>query len=124
MPDTTTTVDAYLAAYGEPDDARRHELIGQAWAADGSLIDPPLTGHGHRGISEMAAALQQQFAGHRFERTSGVDAHHGHLRYSWRLVGPDGSVAVTGTDVGELAPDGRLRQVVGFFGELPDREAG
>ena len=67
----------------------------------------------------MADAVQQQFAGHRFRRTSAVDAHHGFLRVAWELVAPDGRVALTGVDFGRLAPDGRLAQVTGFFGDLP-----
>lgn len=118
MSDPTTTVDAYLSAYNEPDRDRRAELIDEAWAADGRLIDPPLTGEGHGGISDMADALQQQFAGHRFRRVSEVDEHHGHLRFAWELVAPGGAVALTGLDVGELADDGRLRRITGFFGEL------
>ena len=117
--DLITTVDGYLAAWNEPDPDRRAELIAQVWADDGRLIDPPLTGEGHDGISEMAAAMQQHYAGHQFRRASGVDAHHDHLRFAWELVGPDGTVALTGLDVGELAPDGRLQRITGFFGELP-----
>lgn len=122
MSDVTTTVDAYLSAYGEPDAGRRAELIERAWAPDGRLIDPPLTGEGHQGISEMADAVQRQFAGHRFRRTSDVDAHHGHLRFAWELVGPEGTVALAGMDAGELADDGRLRRITGFFGDLPGRD--
>jgi diadenosine tetraphosphatase ApaH/serine/threonine PP2A family protein phosphatase len=117
--DVTTTVDAYLSAYGEPDPARRAELIAAAWAEDGELIDPPLTGEGHDGIGAMAEAVQQQFPGHRFRRASGIDAHHDRLRFAWELVAPAGEVVLAGVDVGELAPDGRLRRITGFFGELP-----
>ena len=122
MNDITETVDRYLSAWNEPDPARRAELIDAVWAEDGRLIDPPLTGEGHDGISEMAAALQQHYAGHRFRRVSGVDAHHDHLRFAWELVGPDGEVAIKGLDVGELGEDGRLRRITGFFGELPAHE--
>jgi len=121
MNDLTDTIDTYLAAWNEPDAARRSELVAQVWTSDGQLIDPPLAAAGHDGIGDMHAALQQQFAGHRFRRASGIDAHHGHLRFGWELVGPDGSVAVSGLDVGELADDGRLRRITGFFGELPPR---
>lgn len=116
-PDLTAAIDGHLAAYGEPDAARRTELIGSVWAADGELVDPPLTGVGHDGIGAMAEAVQLQFAGHRFRRASAVDAHHDAARYAWELVAPDGTVALTGTDFAELAADGRLRRIVGFFGE-------
>lgn len=115
----TTIVDTHLAAYGEPDAETRRELIAQAWTEDGRLVDPPIEGHGHDGIDATAAALQQQFAGHRFRRASVVDVHHDQLRYAWELVAPDGTVALAGLDVGELAPDGRLRRIAGFFGDLP-----
>jgi hypothetical protein len=115
----TATVDAYLAAWTEPDAARRAALIERVWAADGRLIDPPLAAEGHAGIAGMAAALQAQFPGHRFRRSSGVDAHHDQLRFAWELVDPDGAVALAGLDVGEVDPSGRLRRVVGFFGPLP-----
>jgi hypothetical protein len=119
--DITTVVDGYLAAWNERDEQRRADLIERAWAPDGRLIDPPFDGEGHDGISQMAAVMHEHYEGHRFERTSGVDMHHKHLRFAWRLVGPDGSVAVEGIDVADLAEDGRLARVVGFFGDLPAR---
>lgn len=118
MPDITTVIDTYLAAYGEPDADRRAPLIATAWAQDGRLVDPPLTGDGHEGISAAADALQQQFAGHRFRRVSDVDLHHDRFRVAWELAAPDGTVVLTGLDVGRVAEDGRLAEITGFFGEL------
>ena len=89
------------------------------WETAGELIDPPIEGTGHFGISEAAAAVQSQFAGHAFRRTSGIDAHHAFARYEWELAGPDGAVALTGVDFAEVANDGLLRRVVGFLGPLP-----
>ena len=97
---------------------RRAELVERAWAADGRLVDPPLAGEGHDAISDIATAMHEHYAGHRFRRTSDVDHHHEFLRFAWELVGPDGEVTLTGLDVGELAADGRLRRITGFFGEL------
>jgi hypothetical protein len=105
-----------------PDPTRRAGLIAEAWATDGRLLDPPLTGAGHDGISQAADVLQQHYAGHTFRRTSAVDEHHGQLRYAWELVAPDGGAVLTGLDVGELAEDGRLARVTGFFGELAPAE--
>jgi SnoaL-like domain len=118
MDQLDTTIDTYLEAYAEPDPARRSKLIRKVWTADGQLIDPPLDGTGHAGIDGMATALQTQFPGHTFRRTSRIDGHHGFARYEWEMLTPDGTPALTGLDVAELADDGTLRRVVGFFGPL------
>lgn len=119
MSDLETTIDTHLAAYGEADAARRDQLISQVWTEDGRLVDPPIDGAGHDGISAMAATVQSHYTAHTFRRTSGVDMHHAFARYEWELVAPDGTVALTGLDVAEVADDGRLRRVVGFLGPLP-----
>jgi hypothetical protein len=123
MTDTTTTVDGYLAAWNERDETARNDLVARFWAEDATLTDPPMSGEGHAGISGLAATLHQQFPDHRFVRTSGVDEHHGVLRFGWDLVGPDGAPALSGIDVGLIGGDGRMTRVVGFFGDLPEREA-
>lgn len=119
MNNLNATIDAYLSTWNETDPERRHKLVESVWSPDGRLIDPPLAAEGHRGICDMAAALQAQFPGHRFRRASGIDTHHDCLRFAWELVSPDGRVALAGQDVGELAADGRLRRITGFFGPLP-----
>ena len=127
MTDTMTTdiasltalVDTRLAALAEADTAKRAEMIAQAWAEDGSITDPPLSGEGHAGLSAFADAVCQHYAGHTFRRTSAVDLHHDRFRYSWELVAADGSVTIAGIDVGDVAADGRMRTVTGFFGDLP-----
>lgn len=123
MSDLTTTIDTWLDAYGEPDDTRRAGLIAQVWALEGTLADPPFEGTGHAEISGLVAAALQQFPGHRFRRTSGVDSHHGYARYSWELVGPEGQLAVSGLDMARVDEDGKLVLVAGFFGDLPARSA-
>ena len=51
--------------------------------------------------------------------TSRVDEHHGKIHFTWRLVMPDGSVAIDGRDFGELDATGRIAHIVGFFGPPP-----
>ena len=119
MNDLTTTVDTYLGGCNETSLVQRWALIKKSWCAVGGLFDPPLAADGHAGIDEMTATMQQQFPGHRFRRSSGIDTHHDHLRFGWELVSPDGAVVLAGMDVAEVGDDGRLRRVTGFFGELP-----
>jgi hypothetical protein len=117
--DLTTTIDGNLAAYSNPDGATRRTQLEAVWAADGTLIDPPIDGTGIAGIDALMAAVQSQFPGHTFRRTSGVDAHHDVARYSWALVASDGSVSLEGLDVVEVDAEGRLTRILGFIGPLP-----
>lgn len=120
QPDPTRVadlVDLHLRAYAEGDAAERARLVAAAWAPDGSLVDPPADATGHAAVDGLYAALQAQFPGHAFRRSTQVDLHHDAARYGWELVGPAGDVALAGQDVALLAPDGRLARVTGFFGE-------
>src|SRR4051812_12417754 len=117
----TTNIDTNLTAYGNPDGATRRTQLEAVWVADGRLIDPPIDGTGIDGLDQMMAAVQGQFPGHTFRRTSGVDAHHGVARYTWALIAADGSTALEGLDVAEFDDVGSLTRVVGFMGPLPSR---
>jgi len=117
------TVDTHLNAYCDPDPARRAEGFGAVWRVDGELLDPPLEGHGLAEITALPDMVLAQFPGHRFERTTAVDEHHGWARYGWTLVDPHGAVVLTGTDIVHLDADGRLARVVGFFGDLAPTSA-
>lgn len=123
MTEIAETVDTYLAMWNETDAAKRAELIERAWMPGGRYLDPVLQAAGYEELGAMVAGVQEQFPGHQFRRTSGIDLHHDCARFAWELVGPDGTVAVAGIDIAVVAPDGRLAQVTGFFGELPQEAA-
>jgi hypothetical protein len=123
MTEVTHIVDHWFAALNEPDADHRAAHVERAWTADGHWVDPPFESQGHAALTEMIGGVQSQYPGTRFRRTTGVDVHHDALRYGWELVGDDGTVIVTGIDVGQVAPDGRLQRVSGFFGELPEAQA-
>jgi hypothetical protein len=122
MNSITEIVDTHLAAYCEPDQAKRLDLLTNVWVATGAIIDPPLDGAGIDGIAAAADAVLSHFPNHRFVRTSNIDAHHRFARYSWSLVDPDGTAAVTGTDFVETDDNGQLVRIVGFFGDLAAKE--
>jgi len=119
----TATVDTYIAMWNETDPTKRASLIDRAWASDGRYLDPQLDAEGSAAIADMVAAVHERFPGHRFRRVSGVDQHHDQIRFGWELFAPDGSITVGGIDIGELAADGRLRRITGFFGPLPEETA-
>jgi SnoaL-like domain len=118
--DVTATIDAYLGSLDEADDAKRADLVAQAWAEDGRYTDPLQELNGHAELASMQGVVQHTYPGASFRRTSGIDAHHESVRFDWELVHPDGSLVVAGIDVGRLGPDGKLTSIVGFFGDLPE----
>jgi hypothetical protein len=116
--DLSTAIDTHLAAYCEADPLRRAEMVASVWAPDGALVDPPFDGSGHDGIAAMTDVVLTHYVDHTFRRTTDVDTHHTFSRYEWELVGPDGAVAVGGTDVAEFDDAGKLTRIIGFFGDL------
>ena len=121
MPTPSETVQAYGDAWNELDEAKRRALLERAWADDGTYTDPSADLHGREALIPHIGAFQKDgMPGARIIPSSGVDEHHGRLRFTWRMEGADGSTIIEGIDFGELAADGRLQRIVGFFGPPPD----
>ncbi|MBV9281764.1 MAG: nuclear transport factor 2 family protein [Chloroflexi bacterium] len=109
-------LDGYFAMWNEADPARRRRIIEETWTQDASYVEPLMAVEGYDALNAGVAGLQAQFPGHELRPAGKVDAHHDRVRWSWELFGPEGgTAAAAGTNVGALAPDGRLRQVTGFF---------
>lgn len=116
--DIAALVDRHLATWTETDPRVRRELLRTCWEPDGSLVDPPLAGHGLEGIDTLMAAMQTHYPEHRFVRTTEIDLHHDTFRFGWELRSLLGAVALSGADVGLISPRGRLQRICGFFGDL------
>jgi hypothetical protein len=118
MDDAQSTVRAYVDAWNEPAEAARRKLLHRSWADDGVYTDPLVCVEGREALVRHSRKFADRWPGARVVMTSGVDEHHGFVRFTWRLVSPGGEVLRDGMDFGELCPDGRLRRIVGFFGPL------
>ncbi len=120
MSDVNKVIDGYIAIWNETDTTHRRDLIAQIWTEDARYLDPMLRGDGPAGIDAMTAGVQVQFPGHEFRRTGAADAHNDWVRFGWELVNMATEVPfIAGIDVGEIAPDGRLRTIVGFLDLVP-----
>jgi hypothetical protein len=107
-------VDRYIAMWNETDAGRRRGLIAKIWADGASYLDPVLSGEGRDGIDAMVKAVHEKYPGHRFKRTSDVNAHHDRAQF-----GPEGGPAlVKGVDFATLSNEGCLKAVIGFFTEF------
>lgn len=107
-------IDRYIAAWNEPDPATRRALLVGVWARDGVYTDPLFHAVGRFELDELIARFRENTPGVRFELEGKIDNHHAFLRFFWKMHLPDGS-QVPGMDFGELAPDGKLARIVGFF---------
>ena len=108
----------YNRAWSEPDYVLRQKLLDQIWPEDGTYTDPTAHVSGRKALVDHIDGFFDHFPGAHFVVTSGIDTHHQNLRFTWRMVLADGSVAVEGIDFSELSPDGKLQRIVGFFGPL------
>jgi SnoaL-like domain len=113
-------VAGYIAAWNETDGGRRRDIIARTWSEDASYLDSHREGTGHAAIDAMIGAVQERFPGYRFRLSSGIEAHHDRVRFSWSAGGTEQSpLFFGGTDFAMLAQDGRLRSVTGFIDAMP-----
>jgi SnoaL-like domain len=115
----TDVITRYLACWNETDPAARRKLIDDAWAADGSYIDPMAEAHGRDAVDATIGAVQQQFPGFVFTQVGPADSHHRQARFTWSL-GPAGTEPpIVGFDVLVTDADGRISSVLGFLDKVP-----
>jgi hypothetical protein len=120
MSNANEAVVRYLAAWNEPDGARRLDLVAKAWSEDGSYVDGGRDGRGYDALSAMIGTAQQHFPGYRLHLASGIEAHHDYVRFSWVAGGTSESpLYIKGTDFAVLTGDGRIQSVVGFIDAAP-----
>jgi hypothetical protein len=119
MPTTKEIVEAYGASWNEPDEAKRRLLLELSWTDDGVFQDPRDRAEGREALLALIAGFRQAFAGGSIVLTSGVDEHHGLVRFTWSIRDVSGKAVLDGIDFGELADDGRLKRIAGFWGPTP-----
>jgi len=118
-PLTSALIDRYIAAWNEPNAARRRALIAETFGPAATYLDPVAKAEGHDRIDAMIAGVQARFPGHRFRRVGRVDEHNDRLRFQWALAEGDAEPMVIGTDIAVLSADQRMTSVTGFFDRLP-----
>ncbi len=111
-------VDTYAGAWSDPDPGVRRQYLETCVTEDVSYTDPSAHVRGRVALAVHLDELLARMPGARIERTSGVDAYGGVARFGWHLVGADGAEVLLGLDFIELADDGRIARITGFFGPL------
>jgi hypothetical protein len=112
----------YVAAWNEPNGAKRLQILERCWAENAGYVDPNADLRGRAALCEHIAKVHAGRPGARIEMMSGVDLHHNVVRFLWRLVHAHGGFGDTSIDFGEVDATGKLTRIVGFFGEMPRLE--
>jgi hypothetical protein len=116
------TVNNYMEAWNEADEAKRLALLARCWSDRGRYVDPNVDLEGRAALAQHIAKVQASRPGARLEFVSGIDVHHDVARFLWRLVRADGTRGDISIDFGEVDEDGLLVRIVGFFGPAPEIE--
>ena len=119
--DMKTNITSYFAAWNEPDEVKRIKLLEQAWGENAVYTDPGAYVEGRAALAKHIGEFQAnpQFKGFQIVITSGADIHHDKGRFTWKMINAEGATVMEGIDFAEFDKDGRLSQIVGFFGPMP-----
>ena len=116
--DASEIVAGYGAAWNETDEAKRLALLEDSWAEDGLYQDPSGNADGRAALVAHIGGFHAMFPGRTIDFASGVDSNGTGLRWAWVMRNGD-EIELEGIDFAELAPDGRIQRIAGFFGPFP-----
>jgi uncharacterized protein YndB with AHSA1/START domain len=108
-------VDAFFAAWSEKDEGRRRAAIAAIATDDVAFADSFSCTAGIDDLVAHLGAAQMHMPGIVLERAGEVRQCQGMAVADWVAKGPDGAARGRGTNVFDLAPDGRMVRVVGFW---------
>ncbi len=107
-------IDRFLSLWSEPDAAARATGLAELTTEDVAFRDAWGCVGGRAELAEHLAAVQMHMPGSRLERVGEVRQCQGTALADWTSSGPDGRQRGAGTNVFDLAGDGRIRRVVGL----------
>ncbi len=120
----TELIDRYCAAWRERDPDTRKEILEQVWHAEGRYSDPRAEVTGRAALCDLIGKIQASVPEGKVVRLSPLDAHHDCFRFTWCLRRENGQSLPESIDFGRMAGDGRILEIVGFFGLIGGADKG
>jgi hypothetical protein len=112
-------IDDIMAAVFMTDDRKRLERLAENVTADFVYISPGAVVDGAQGLSDAFSHFRHDSWRHtELHRTSVVDVHHAHFRYSWERC-EAGETTMEGWSFGWMEDRGRIARIVSFDGLVP-----
>jgi uncharacterized protein YndB with AHSA1/START domain len=115
LPAVVSNVDAWLAAWGEPEAAKRRERLASCASPDVVFRDAHSATNGLDDLLANLEAVRHFFPGVSLARDGEVRLSHATAFARWIARRDGGEPAGRGWNVYDLSPDGRFARVVGFW---------
>jgi hypothetical protein len=115
----TAAADRVHEAWTAAEAGTRAALLAEVCADDVAYANPLRSSSGVRALAGLIAELAAAYPGHTPVRTSGVDAHHDAMRYTWSLRDRAGQSVLAGVEIVRFTPENKLASITSFFGEPP-----
>jgi SnoaL-like protein len=113
--DMQQLLDDYLGAWNEPDPAERARLLQRSVCDDVVFADPMARTDGRDALARHITRTRADYPDVSFGPSGELDSNaNGFFRQLWVARGSDG-ILLRGLDVYEVAADGRLSRILGFF---------
>jgi hypothetical protein len=109
-------VDAWFAAWSEPDTATRESVLARIVSPDVRFRDQFSLIDGLADLQPHLAAVHKFMPGTRIARDGSIRHCQGTVLADWVARGVDGQEKGRGTNVFEFGPAGDIRRVAGFWG--------
>jgi uncharacterized protein YndB with AHSA1/START domain len=109
-------VDQWFAAWAERDAARRRGLLEACATPSVTFRDDFAALEGLEDLDRHIAMTHVHMPGMRLARSGPLQQSQGAALVRWQALRPDGTAAGAGTSFVDLAPDGHIARVAGFWG--------
>lgn len=112
--DLASVLETYLSAWNVPDPAERRRLLERSVSDNVVFVDPMKNVMGRDALAAHIADMRATFPDVMYGPGGTVDHHNSVLRQPWVARRGD-EVVLRGIDIDDVAPDGRLSRIIGFF---------
>lgn len=117
--DAGSVLRLYAGVWNEADPRTAAHVVPLCLDPDAEIVGPGYRLRGHADVCGEIARFHRDDPGCRVVPTSGFDTRGAWSRFAFALLDPQGRAVNEGWDVVRHADDGRLQQVVTFWGPLP-----
>lgn len=120
MPNYPEALDHMLTAWNEAESSQVRSHLEIALNSNVRFVDPSIDVTGIDSFEKNIHEVKSKIPGAVYSRASGVDSQHNFHRYHWSIH-LEGKLILSGFDVTETDEEGKVRCVIGFFGDVPEK---